>query len=57
MTEIQNLKLYDPEKRQVNWKRNFHQYSKNQNSLGHWYLEFWICLEFDAWDLGFVCYL
>jgi len=22
-------------------------------SLGHWYLDFVICLEFDAWNLGF----
>lgn len=26
---------------------------KNQNSLGHLYLEFEICLKFDAWNLGF----
>jgi hypothetical protein len=26
---------------------------KNQNSSGHSYLEFEICLVFDAWDLGF----
>ncbi|MEA1945742.1 MAG: hypothetical protein U9N83_00400 [Thermodesulfobacteriota bacterium] len=26
---------------------------KNRNSLGHWYLEFEICLEFNAWNLGF----
>ena len=28
-------------------------YWKNQHSLGHWYLEFEICLGFVIWDLGF----
>ncbi len=26
---------------------------KNQNSLGHYYLEFEIYLEFDSWNLRF----
>ena len=28
-----------------------------EESLGHLYLEFEICLEFDAWDLGFLHFL
>jgi len=35
------------------FKKIFHQYWKNHNSFGHWYLEFEICLEFDAWNLRF----
>ena len=34
-------------------KKIFSSILKNQNSLGHSYLEFEICLEFDAWNLGF----
>jgi len=62
MTEIQNSKPYNREEGQTNWKRYFHQYWKNRNSQGNWYLEFEtcplvpcngrrVCLWFDAWDL------
>jgi len=33
MTEIQNSKPSDLEERQTNWKRYFHQYWKNRNSI------------------------
>ena len=35
-------------KRQMNWKRSFHQYWKNRNNWVDWYLEF------DPWDLWFM---
>jgi len=62
MTEIQNPK----QKKQSKFKiRNFmilkkaNQLKKiflsilEKSSLGHWFLEFEICLGFDAWDLRF----
>ena len=47
MTKIPNNKpIYDLEERTF-------QFAKNQNSSGHSYLEFEICLVFDACNLGF----
>jgi len=42
------FETYDIEESKQIEKDLVHQYCKKQNSLGHWYLEFEICLEFGA---------